>query len=73
MTLGESLQTDLRPRTRLLERLLVSLDGIIRTDACWAAIAAVADELAAHGFLDRQQLQDIVGFLPRQIDRQAGG
>ena len=71
--LGESLRADLRQRTQLLERMVVSLHGIVRTDACWAAIAAVADELAAHEFLDREQLQDVIGFWIRQIDRQAGG
>ncbi len=34
----------------------------IRSDRCWAAIAALADELVAHEALEREQVSEILRF-----------
>tara|TARA_R110002049_G_scaffold4601_5_gene32021 strand:+ start:38529 stop:39023 length:495 start_codon:yes stop_codon:yes gene_type:complete len=59
---AERLAADPRQRTRLLERVVVDLHARIQCQPCWAAIAAVADELQAHEFLDEEQLSDALGF-----------
>lgn len=56
------LRGDLRTRTRLLEQLIVELHDRMKSDQCWAAVAAVADELLAHEFLEADQLADTLAF-----------
>ena len=57
---------DAERRTRLLEQLIRELYQRMNTDECWAAVAAVADELLAHELLDAEQLSDAVGFWLRR-------
>ncbi|MEM6330852.1 MAG: cell division protein FtsH [Planctomycetota bacterium] len=49
-------------RTRLLELLTVQLRRALERDEWWAAVAAVADELLAHGVLDREQTDEVLGY-----------
>ncbi|NNE00112.1 MAG: cell division protein FtsH [Pirellulaceae bacterium] len=49
-------------RTGLLEQLIGQLHRRMSDDDCWAAVAAVADELLAHEFLDEEQLSDTLAF-----------
>ena len=34
----------------------------MRSDRCWPAVAALADELLAHEFLDRDQAEQVLEF-----------
>ncbi|MCG8648638.1 MAG: cell division protein FtsH [Pirellulales bacterium] len=45
-----------------LERLMGQLHRWMQADPCWAAIAAVADELLAHESLDEERLAQTLGF-----------
>ena len=49
-------------RTRLLEQLIRELHARMSSDDCWAAIAAVADELLAHEYLEEEQLRGALEF-----------
>lgn len=49
-------------RAKFLATALALLDKHLRDDQCWAAIAAVADELLAHEYLDGEQLADTLSF-----------
>lgn len=49
-------------RNRMLCQLLLRLEALMRRDQCWAAIAALADELLAHDFLEREQAHEILEF-----------
>lgn len=59
---GVVIAKDPELRTRALERLIVQLHGQMKTDDCWAAIAAVADQLLAHEYLEEDQLADTLAF-----------
>ena len=59
---GERLISDSSRRLQLLESILVWLHHHMRDDLCWAAIAAVADELLAHEYLEGEQLEDTLSF-----------
>lgn len=65
--IADGLVADLPARTHLLEKMIVRLHQVISSDGCWAAIAAVADELAAHDLVEEDRIQDIVGFWLRQV------
>lgn len=58
----ESLAQEPGKRMQLLETLVLQLDGHIRSERCWAAIAAIADELVAHEALEREQVDEILRF-----------
>lgn len=60
--IAAGLVMDLMARTRLLERIIVQLHQVVSTDGCWAAIAAIADELAAHELVEEDQIAEIAGF-----------
>ena len=62
MAFAESISADLQGRSRWLERIIVDLHHRMQDELCWAAIAAVADELQAHDFLDEHQLTETLGF-----------
>ncbi len=49
-------------RTRLLESILRELHLRMARDDCWAAIAAVADQLLAHEYLDTDELAETLRF-----------
>jgi hypothetical protein len=49
-------------RTRILEQIILELRDRLSDDQCWAAIAAVADELLAHEHLDEEQLSGTLEF-----------
>lgn len=53
---------DTNRRAKLLERLMQELHKRMSGDDCWAAVAAVADELLAHEQLDQEQLADTLAF-----------
>ena len=59
---GERIDVDPRRRTRALEFLIVALHDWMKSDECWAAIAAVADQLLAHEFLEEDALADTLAF-----------
>ncbi len=59
---SESLKSKPELRTRFLEQMITRLLTLIRSDECWAAIAAVADELLAHESLEAEQVEDILSF-----------
>ncbi len=59
---SEILAQDPQLRTRILEHLILQLHDQMKADDCWAAIAAVADQLLAHEFLDEDQLQETLAF-----------
>ena len=52
-------------RTRYLEEITLELHRRMQSDDLWAAISAVADELMAHEFLERDQLAETLGFWMR--------
>lgn len=49
-------------RIQFLDRMLGQLADQVRRQPCWAAIAALADELLAHETLERDQVSEILGF-----------
>ena len=53
-------------RTRFLESVIVQLHHWLNDETCWAAVAAVSDELLAHENLEEEQLADILGFWIRR-------
>lgn len=55
-------------RTRLLEQITRELHQRMKLDSIWAPLAAVADELQAHEYLDQDQLDEILGFWFRQFE-----
>ena len=59
---SETLVSDPARRTRMLRQLLGQLEDQIRTDGCWAAIAALADELLAHETLEQDQISETLRF-----------
>ena len=59
---ADAIVADPLDRTRWLEKVIVELHRRLQDDACWAAIAAVADELQAHEFLDEDRLADTLRF-----------
>jgi hypothetical protein len=59
---GAQLIADPRRRTRLLEAVVVWLHHHMQEDRCWAAIAAVTDELLAHEYLEADQLAETLSF-----------
>lgn len=61
-TIGEHLVHEVPKRTVLLEALIGQLHLQIQSEPCWSAIAALADELAAHEYLDADQIEESIGF-----------
>ncbi|MCO8125197.1 cell division protein FtsH [Stieleria sp. TO1_6] len=59
---GEKLIRDPGGRAALLESVVLWLHHHMNDDLCWAAIAAVSDELLAHETLDAEQLADTLSF-----------
>lgn len=59
---SEMLTPDPTKQLVLLGRFMRFLDSRIREQDCWAAIAAVADELSAHQWLDADQLEETLSF-----------
>ncbi|TWU56788.1 hypothetical protein Poly51_27050 [Rubripirellula tenax] len=49
-------------RTRLLEKIIVTLHDHLGRQPYWPAIAGLADELAAHEQLDSDQVSDVLTF-----------
>ena len=49
-------------RMRGLETIVVELRQHVQMDRVWAAVAALADELAAHEMLEEDWIEDILGF-----------
>jgi hypothetical protein len=61
-TCAEPIAADPLARTRLLEQVIVDLHRRMKQEPCWSAIAAVADELQAHEWLEEDQLIETLGF-----------
>jgi hypothetical protein len=61
-TIGQKLVSDQQQRTRMLEELVRRLHRVVESEPCWSAIAALADELAAHEYLEADQIEDVIGF-----------
>lgn len=53
---------DPKRRTEFLEAVIGWLHHHMVDDQCWAAIAAVSDELLAHEYLEAEQLADTLEF-----------
>jgi hypothetical protein len=53
-------------RIAFLRAVLMSLKQSLSDDWCWAAVAAVSDELLAHEYLDGEQLIDTLSFWIRR-------
>ena len=49
-------------RSRALEVLIVRLHQWLGGEDCWAAIAAVADQLLAHEFVEEDELAETLTF-----------
>jgi len=64
--ISEGLVPDSQKRSLMLEELIRGVHGLVVSDSCWPAIAALADELAAHEFLDQDQIEQTIGFWFRQ-------
>ncbi|MGI9474330.1 MAG: cell division protein FtsH [Rubripirellula sp.] len=62
---AEVIAADPKRRTRLLEQLIRELHSSIKADTCWAAIAALADELLAHEALEAEQVAEVLQFWVR--------
>ena len=62
MARGAAFSADLQQRTQLLEMMIVELYGLLEQQRFWAAIAAVADELSAHEYLEQEQIADCLHF-----------
>ena len=59
---GEVIARNPELRTRALEQLIVHLHGQMKLDDCWAAIAAVADQLLAHEYVEEERLAETLAF-----------
>ena len=60
--IGKALTEDATRRGEILWQLVIRLERLMRDDRCWPAVAALADELLAHEFLDREQAEQILRF-----------
>jgi hypothetical protein len=49
-------------KVETLSQLLHQLQLIIRSDRCWPAVAALADALLAHEFLEEEEVEEIIRF-----------
>ncbi|MEM9643612.1 MAG: cell division protein FtsH [Planctomycetota bacterium] len=61
-TIATGLVADPARRVRLLETMAARLHQVMSADGCWAAIAAVADELETHEFVESDTIEEVVGF-----------
>jgi hypothetical protein len=60
--IGQVFADDAVRRSEVLWLLVLRLEQLLRQDRCWPAIAALADELLAHEFLDQDQAEQVLGF-----------
>jgi hypothetical protein len=61
-TIAQHLVADAQKRDQMLEQLVLELHPQVKNEPCWSAIAALADELATHEYLDADQIEDVIGF-----------
>lgn len=59
---AERFAADGQRRTRLLEQLIIQLHEQMQHDSCWATIAAVADQLLAHEYIEEEELAQTLAF-----------
>ena len=59
---AETLWPDLQQRMRSLETMIVELRRYIGQGICWAAIAALADELVANETMEEERVEEVLGF-----------
>lgn len=60
--IGHAFATDATKRSQVLWLLTLRLERLLRSDRLWPAVSALADELLAHEFLDRDQTEDVLQF-----------
>ena len=60
--IGRALAVDVTRRAEVLRFLVIRLEQLMRDDRCWPAVAALADELLAHEFLDRDRAEQVLQF-----------
>ena len=61
-SISQRLVSDQRQHIKLLEELLGQLRSVVQSVPCWSAIAALADELAAHEYLESHHIEETIGF-----------
>ena len=57
---ADAMMSDQRQRLALLEQATAQMYRLFKTDANWAALAAIVDDLLAHETLEGEQVHDIV-------------
>ena len=62
---AEKIVPDPQRRTKVLEQMIRELRHQVQIDSCWAAVAALADELLAHEHLEAEHVADILKFWVR--------
>lgn len=60
--LVDKMTHDMTQKQNLLNQTLQKLQDIIRTDRCWSAVAALADALLAHEFIEEAEAEEILRF-----------
>lgn len=60
--LAEKMTPRLHEKQQLMSEALQQLQSIIRTEKCWSAVAAVADALLAHEFLEESEVEEVLRF-----------
>lgn len=62
MAICESFVPDPQQQLKLLEQTIEYLTKHLKSECCWAAVAALADELLAHETLDDDQTSNVLSF-----------
>ena len=60
--IGAAFEDDRRRRSEVLWLLMLRLEHLVRSERCWPAVSALADELLAHEFLEQEQVEEILAF-----------
>lgn len=59
---AEAIWPDVQQRMRSLENVILELRRQVRQETCWAAIAALADELIAHEMVEEDRVEEVLAF-----------
>ncbi len=62
---AQNLADDPNRRTKILGDLLFELQRLLHSDRLWPAVAALADELLAHEYLEWEQTEEVLAFWVR--------
>jgi hypothetical protein len=60
--MGRVFGLDPTRRAQVLWQWMVHLKQLIQSEPCWPAVAALADALLAHEFLEREEAEEILEF-----------